>query len=238
MTTTVEDAVQGTDQPRSDRRDPGSRLAAAAGTLPGAAIGAALGALAAVRRTKPVHPAGRVGAAELEVTTPRPEFGVPLIATSGSHACTARFSRTVGLPPSWPDIEGLAVRFEDPTADVLFASTGTGRIGRFVIEARPADSHGPQTTFLPVSTQSGSLLLRMSPLDQADPPVRWELSAAHAGSQWRPAGVLQVTWGDDEPLRFDPVKNALPGTSQYPLVQVLREPAYALARRLVRRPRS
>jgi hypothetical protein len=238
MTTTVEDAVRGTDQARSDRRDAGSRLAAAAGALPGAAIGAALGALAAVRRNKPVHPAGRVGTAELEVTTPRPEFGVPLLATRGTHACTARFSRTVGLPPSWPDIEGLAVRFEDPAADVLFASTGTGRIGRFVIEARSADSHGPQTTFLPVSTRSGSLLLRMTPLDQADPPVRWELSAAHAGSDWRPAGVLRVTWGDDQPLRFDPVENVLPGTAQYPIVQVLREPAYAIARRLVRRPRG
>lgn len=239
MTTTVKDTVHGTDQHGTDRpRDPGSRLIRAAGAVPGAAIGAALGALAAVRRNKPVHPKGRVGAAELEVTTPRPEFGVPLLSSNGTHACTARFSRTVGLPASWPDIEGLAVRFEDPTADVLFASTGIGRLGRFVFKARSADKHGPQTTFLPVSTSSGSLLLRMTPLDQADPPVRWELSAAHVGSEWRPVGVLHVTWGVDQPVRFDPVENLMPGTWQYPLVQVLREPSYALSRRLVRRPRS
>jgi hypothetical protein len=238
MTTTVEDAVQGADRPTPDRLDPGSRLSAAAGALPGAALALGLGALAAVRRNKPVHPAGRVGTGELDVTAPRPEFGVPLLASAGSHACTVRFSRTVGLPPSWPDIEGLALRLDDEDADVLFASTGVGRLGRWLFQARSAHRHGPLTTYLPVDTQSGSLLLRMTPLDQADPPVRWELAAAHAGSEWRPAGVLRVTWGDDQPLRFDPVENMLPGTTQYPVVQVLREPAYALARRLVRRPRG
>jgi hypothetical protein len=194
--------------------------------------------VAAVRRAKPVHPSGRVGTAELEVTSPRPEFGVPLLAQRGSHACTARWSRTVGLPSSLPDIEGLAVRLDEPTADVLFASTGIGRLGRFVLEARQAGEHGPQTTFLPVSTRSGSLLLRVTPLDQADPPTRWELSAAHVGSEWRPVGVLRVAWGVDQPMRFDPVANVLPGTHQYPLVQVLREPAYLVARRLVPRPRT
>lgn len=185
-----------------------------------------------------MHPVGRVGDADLEVTSPRPEFGVPLLAEEGSHRCTVRFSRTVGLPPSVPDIEGLALRIEDSDADLLFASTGVGRLGRFVIELRPADQHGPQTTFLPVSTARGSLLLRVTPLDQADPPVRWELAVAHVGSEWRGVGVLRVAWGPDRPVRFDPVTHVLPGTSQYRLVEVLRQPAYALSRRLVPRPRT
>jgi hypothetical protein len=42
--------------------------------------------------------------------------------------------------------------------------------------------------------------------------------------------TLTVTWGPDEAVRFDPVLNVLPGTAQYPLVRVLREPAYARAR--------
>lgn len=236
--TTVDEAVRRTSGSTTEPRDARSRLLAAAGTAPGAAIGLALGALAAVRRTKPVHPAGRVGTAELEVTSPRPEFGVPVLATAGTHTCTARSSRTVGLPKSWPDIEGLALRLDDLRADLLFASTGVGRFTRFVIEARQADDHGPQTTFLPVATSSGSLLLRMTPLDQSDPPNTWELSAAHAGSEWKPVGVLRVTWGVDQPMRFDPVENVLPGTRQYPLVQVLREPAYLLSRRAVASPRT
>jgi hypothetical protein len=236
--TRVAEAVHRTSESTAEPRDTRSRLLAAAGAVPGAAIGVALGALAAVRRTKPVHPAGRVGTGVLDVTSPRPEFDVPLLATAGSHKCTARFSRTVGLPPALPDIEGLALRLDDLEADMLFASTGTGRLTRFVITVRQADDHGTQTTFLPVATGSGSLLLRLTPFDQSDPPVGWELSAAHAGSEWKPVGVLRVTWGADQPMRFDPVENVLPGTRQYRLVQVLREPAYLLSRRAVRRPRT
>lgn len=231
---TVRRTARSTRQPGSG----GARLLAMAGALPGAAIGVGLGAVAALRGNKPVHPAGRVGTGHLEVTSPRPEFGVPLLASAGRHACIARFSRTLGLPASWPDVEGLALRVDDAGADILLASTGVGRLGRFVFEARSADKHGTLTTYLPVASPSGSLLLRATPLDQEDPPVEWEFSAAHAGSPWLPFGLLRVTWGDDRPVRFDPVENVLPGTRQYPLVSVLREPAYLISRRLVPRPRS
>lgn len=236
--TTVDQAVRRTSRNAEEPRGARERLLAAAGTLPGAAMALGLGALAAVRRTKPVHPVGRVGTARLEITSPRPEFDVPLLASAGTHPCTARFFRTVGLPASWPDVEGLALRLDDVDADLLFASTGTGRLTRFVLAARQADDHGPQTTFLPVLTGAGSLLLRMTPLDEADPPTTWELSAAHVGSEWKPVGVLRVTWGVDRPMRFDPVEHVLPGTRQYPLVRVLREPAYLLSRRAVSSPRT
>lgn len=213
-----------------------SRWLAVSGALPGFALGLGFGALAALRRTKPLHPAGRVGPAELQITSPQPQFGVPLVASTGTHACIARFSRSVGLPASWPDVEGLALRIDDAGADVLFASTGVGRLSRFVFEPRSAHRHGSLTTLLPVSTRSGSLLLRATPVDQADPPLEWELSVAHVGSRWLPVGVLRVTWAEDRPVRFDPVANALPGTRQYPLVSVLREPAYLISRRVVPRP--
>lgn len=237
-TVTARETLRRTADSTVDDPGLGARVLAAAGTLPGAALALGLGALAAVRRNKPVHPAGRVGSGELEVTSPRPEFGVPLLADTGTHACTVRFSRTIGLPPSWPDVEGLALRLDDEGADVLFASTGVGRLGRWVFQARSAHEHGPLTTYLPVSTDAGSLLLRVTPLDQSDPPLRWELSAARVGSEWRPLGVVRATWGEDRPVRFDPVENVLAGTRQYPLVSVLREPAYTLARRLVARPRG
>lgn len=234
---TARETVRRTAETTSAPETLGARLASAAGSVPGAVMGLGLGAVAALRRNKPVHPAGRVGEAELEISSPRPELGVPLLATSGTHACTVRFSRTVGLPPSWPDVEGLAVRIEDAGADVLLASTGVGRLTRFVFQARSAHKHGSLTSYLPVATSTGGLLLRVTPLDQADPPLAWEVSAAHVRSDWRPVGVLRVTWGEDRPLRFDPVENVLPGTRQYPVVSVLREPAYVIARRLVPRPR-
>jgi hypothetical protein len=211
-------------------RLPRRRLQSMAGVVPGALLAAVFGAVAAVRRTKPLHPKGRVGSGVLEVTSPRPELGVPLLAEAGEHPCTVRWSRSVGLPAPLPDVEGFALRLTDPTADILFSATGTGPVGRYLLVPRAAGRHGPQGTLLPVATDAGSLLLQVTPLDDAEPPTRWQLAVAQSGSPWEPVGTIRVEWGDDRPLRFDPVEHQLPGTSQYPLVARLREPAYAAAR--------
>ncbi len=221
--------------PPTSRRLPLARLQAVAGAVPGALIGAVLGLTAVARRSKPLHPQGRTGTGVLEVTSPHRELEVPLLAAVGVHACTVRWSRSVGLPPPLPDIEGLALRFDDPTADLLLAATGTGRVSRFLLAPRRHGRHGAQTTLLPVATAAGSLLLKVTPLDDSEPPSRWEVAVAGAGSEWSPVGTLHVAWGDgDEPLRFDPVEHPLPGTAQYPVVTTLREPAYVAARRASR----
>jgi hypothetical protein len=215
-----------------------SRLGAVAGAAPGAVLGAVFGTAALVRRTKPLHPQGYVGEGTLDITSPQPELGVPLVAGEGSHQCTVRWSRAIGLPKQLPDFEGLAIRFDAPKADLLFASTGTGAVSRFILMPRPAGSHGPQTTLLPVASPGGSVMFRVTPSAEAAttaatdaPPVRFDLAVAHARSDWTTVGRLDVRWGEDRPMRFDPVENLLPGTEQYPVVRVLREPAYFLARR-------
>jgi hypothetical protein len=215
---------------------PPSRLGAVAGAAPGAVLGAVFGAAAVVRRTKPLHPQGNVGEGTVEITAPQPDLGVPLLAEPGTHRCTARWSRAIGLPSPMPDFEGLAIRLSEPTADLLFASTGTGAVSRFVLLPRAAGSHGPQTTLLPVASAGGtSLMFQVTPsADTApteQPPSRFDLAVATSGSQWRTVGTLDVTWGPDRPMRFDPVENLLPGTEQYPVVRALREPAYFMARR-------
>jgi hypothetical protein len=215
---------------------PLSALAAVPGTLAGGLLGATFGAAARIRRTKPLHPQGRVGEGLWDLTAGRPELRVPLLAAAGARACTVRWSRAMGLPAPLPDFEGLALRFLDPAADLLFASTGTGAVGRFVLVPRRAGTHGPQTTLLPVSTRGGSLLFRADPVVEpgragADPPSRYAMSVARAGSDWSEVGLLTVSWGPDRPTRFDPVEHPLPGTEQYPLVRALRAPAYRQARR-------
>jgi hypothetical protein len=213
-----------------------SRIGAMAGAAPGAVLGAVFGAAALVRRTKPLHPQGNVGAGVLEVTSPQPDLGVPLLAEVGTHRCTVRWSRAIGLPSPLPDFEGLAIRLTVPTADLLFASTGTGAVSRFVLVPRAAGSHGPQTTLLPVESAAGtSLVFQVTPAASTapdeEPPRRFDLAVATSGSQWRGVGSLDVDWGPDRPMRFDPVENLLPGTEQYPVVRFLREPAYFMARR-------
>lgn len=212
---------------------PRSRVGAAVGAVLGAVLGAVFGAAAKVRDTKPLHPVGQVGDGILEVTRPLPELGVPLLEKEGSHPCLVRWSRAMGLPSPLPDVEGLAIRFEEPTADLLFAATGTGTLTRFLLVPRTPGNHGSQSTLLPVSTRAGSLVLRVTPApDGNEPPNRFGLAVAHSGGEWRTVGRLEVPqWGPDRPIRFDPVTNVLTGTRQYPLVRMLREPAYLMARR-------
>lgn len=209
-------------------------LSAAPGTAVGAGLGFGFGVAARVRRSKPLHPAGQVGTARLAVTSPAPDLGVPLFARAAEHDCLVRWSRSAGVPSPLPDVEGFALRVRDVgagrPADLLFASSGEGRLTRYVLFLRRPRSHGPLSTLLPVLGRTGSLLFLLEPLDDGDPPLRWRLSTAAAGSAWRGLGTVTASWGSDEAVRFDPVLNQLPGTGQHPLVQVLREPAYARAR--------
>lgn len=219
-------------QERSATPAPRTGLVGALGAVPGAVLGATFGAVAKVRRTKPLHPVGRVGDATLVVTDPRPRLGVPLLAAEGTHRCFARWSRAAGLPSPLPDVEGLALRLEEPRADLLFASTGTGSVGRYLLTPRGPRSHGTQTTLLPVASAAGPLLFAVTPAGDGEPPRRYTLSVACGSREWETVGRVEVDrWRDDEPTRFDPVTHMLPGTEQYPVVRLLREPSYLLARK-------
>ena len=211
-----------------------SGVVLAGGRVVGDVLGAGFGLLARARRTKPLHPRGQVGTAVLDVTTPAPGLGVPLLAVPGRHDCLVRWSRSAGVPSPLPDVEGLALRVEDRgdghPADLLFAGAGEGRWTRYAVLLRGPHRHGPMSTLLPVVGSAGSLMFLVEPEDDEDPPVRWRLAVASAGGAWQAVGTLAATWGPDEPVRFDPVLHPLPGTRQHPLVEAFREPAYAAAR--------
>jgi hypothetical protein len=174
---------------------------------------------------------------------------VPWLDEPGLAEVTVRISRAMGLPVRWPDIYGVALRIPlstrdpDELADLLFASTGDTRWGRFALVLRRHLGDGPLTTLLPVRTASGPLLLRLTPATGADPrdeglgltvPSRLVLSYAVGTGPWAGAGEVVLgarVEGEGDPRRHDPVLNQLPGTSQYRVVRALREPAYAAARR-------
>lgn len=233
--------------PGGSRRTPGPRLGQdgavttpvfvqrALGAVPGAALAVGAVVTARIRHTKPLHPVGIMGAGRLHIEGGA-ATGVPLLDEPAEHDVIVRWSRAMGLPPGAADIEGLALRLDlgGVVADVLFASTGDGVISRHALVARRPGQHGCLTTLLPVSTPGGSLLLRLVP--SAGPtasglPVSYELSVGHVGGPWRTVGQLTVDWREeDQKIRFDPVLNQLPGTTQYGWVTTLREPAYRAGR--------
>lgn len=202
----------------------------------GRVLAVAIAAIAAVRRrwTKPLHPRGEVVAATLTTWGGRQPWGAPLLDDEDAHACFVRFSRAVGLPRGWPDIRGVAIRIaeDDHAVDLLFATTGTGLVSRYVLLAR-RDPGASLTTIMPLRSVRGPVQLRLD----ADGPRTWVLSAAVMGSsRWDRLARLRVhleAAGEtsDVPVRFDPIGNLPRGLEQYPAVRAVREPGYVQARR-------
>ncbi|MGH1563273.1 hypothetical protein [Mumia sp. DW29H23] len=206
--------------------------AAGGALLAGAAFG-----VAALRRfaAKPLHPRGAVVEATLS-RTGVPEggraSGVAWIDEPGHDRVIIRMSRAVGLPESWPDVHGLALRVPvggDDYGDLLLATTGWAGLGRFVLTAARRPTTRPMTTLLPYRSPAGPLLVGAR---AADGGTRLRLSWSRLRGPWQQFAVvdLAATAGPDAPLRFDPVRRTVPGLENYGWVERLREPAYATAR--------
>jgi hypothetical protein len=181
-----------------------------------------------------LHPDGVTLAGHLDRRGSAAASGVPWLDEAGRHDVMVRLSRAVGLPPPLPDIHGLAMRVQlgdrpgDASGDLLFASTGWGRVGRFVLTFGRGPGSRPLTTLLPYRTASGAVVLgaRASGTDS------YELFWAAYDGDWRSFAQLELTdrAAADVEISFDPVVNQIPGLAQYPTVVRLREPAYKRAR--------
>lgn len=210
-----------------------------AGVLPGAALGAAALVVALLRRDKPLHPVGRHGTGQLTVTDPVPQLGIPVLAREGSRSCEVRWSRAMGLPRSWPDIEGMALRLpgaaqDGDVADVLFASTGSHAWSRYLLTLRGSGRFGRLTTLLPVLAAGQGVSFMLVPDGETVgslPPTAYAMHVARGTGAWARVARLDLAWtGLDTTERFDPITHQLAGTEQHPFVSSLREPAYASAR--------
>lgn len=216
------------------------RLAShAAGVLPGAALGATALVAGLLRRNKPLHPVGHHGAGWLRVTEPVPALGIEALGSAGDRPCQARWSRAIGLPSGWPDIEGMALRLpgageDDGVADLLLASTGSHAWSRYLLTLRGPGHFGQVTTLLPVRAAGRSATFMLAPADEPDgelPPSAYTLHVARGSGEWQRVGRIDVVWSEEDTTeRFDPITHQLAGTEQYPFVTALREPAYAAAR--------
>lgn len=208
-------------------------LGRAASTGGGAALGVAARTAGAVRPArKPLHPSGQVLTGRLLRHGLAPGTGVALIDEAGDEQVLVRESRSVGLPGALPDIQGLAIRVTNPdgsAGDVLLASTGWGRLTRFVLTPSRTTYGRPMTTLFPYRSPQGPLLLGA----RSDRPGVVQLACATGGGPFRSFAELTVTDEEagDPTVSFDPVLHPVPGLEQYPAVVRLREPAYRSARR-------
>lgn len=230
---------------------PTTTLVNALSSAAGRTLAGGLGAVAAVTRRKPLHAKGHTHHAVLTVDPPLERSDVPLLAERGVHPCIVRLSRAMSTPEGFWDIGGFALRIEGAgpeggPADVLFASTGTGRLGRHVLRLTRQPLHEPMTTLLPVRAGDSSLLLLVQPHDSSAAggdagsstqthPMQFEICAVLDEGDWQRVGLIEVGLEiDGASPRFDPFVRRLEGTVPPTWVTAMREPAYRVARRLGR----
>ena len=212
------------------------RLVRGGSSAAGTALSTTIRTIAALRPAgKPLHPEGDVVTGTLVRRGSAVPSGSAWVDDPGRDEVAVRLSRAVGLPEGVPDIHGLAVRVPMPAGDgdLLFASTGWGRLGRFVLTFGGDPESRPMTTLLPYRSVEGPVLLGVRARD----PQVYEMSWSRPLGQWHPFAELRLSddSAPDRAISFDPVRNQLPGLAQYAWVRLLREPSYKIARRS-RRP--
>lgn len=215
--------------------DSAARAVASAG---GQVLCAATGLIATRPAAKPLHPQGSVVRGTLHRFGAEPRTGAAWLDQPGEDQVLVRQSRAVGLPSAIPDIFGLAIRVPVEGArhgDLLFASTGLGRLTRFTLTPARSPYTRPLTTLLPYRTRAGAVLLSAVFRDENTVALAWAVRSGlwHTFAEL----LLEADPVDeaDEPVSFEPVRNTLPGLATYEWVRRLREPSYLTARRS-RRP--
>ena len=201
----------------------------------GAGLAAATRVLALLRPAeKPLHPVGVTLVARLHRWGSDTATGVPWLDEPGRDDALVRLSRAVGLPAALPDIHGLALRVlrSEHRGDVLLASTGWGRVSRFVLTFGRRPESRPLTSLLPYRTPAGAVVLGARAIGPETGPEGFELSWAPYDGDWHPFATLELTGepAADQEISFDPVLNQVDGLAQYPVVVRLREPSYRRAR--------
>ena len=212
-------------------RDSVTRAASSAG---GQVLRAATKLITARPAAKPLHPRGSVVRGTLRRFGAGFATGSAWLDETGDDQVLVRQSRAVGLPSPAPDIFGLAVRVLTEGGrhgDLLFATTGLGRLTRFTLTAARSPLQRPFTTLLPYRTPAGAVVMSAVYRDETTVTLAWAI----ASGAWHPFAELLLHEDPvdeaDAPLQFDPVINALPGLETYDWVRRLRAPAYHTARR-------
>lgn len=193
----------------------------------GLALAAGLGGVAVLRHDRPLHAYGQAHQAVLAIDQPA-GIGVDLLDQVAEHPVVARTSRAMSLSHRGPDVIGLALRtLGGATAELLFASTGTGVVSRYLLQLRTGPDTATMTTLLPMTCTAGNITLSLTPTA----PGQWQLAWAPTGDRrWRPIGLLRLGESVADPGHFDPIGRPPRGLRPPRWVRVMRAPAYAVAR--------
>jgi hypothetical protein len=189
----------------------GHQLLAVTQLLPAAAgsvLGQLFGTVALLRRTKPLHPRGVVLDAVVHRTGAPSRWGAAWLDEPGEDDGIARLSRSVGLPRQSPDLMGLALALRGPAGvrhDLLLATTGLGRLTRFVLIPRRDPATACYSCLFPYAAPGGRVVLAAVPVPAAgqqapaiprhpsNAPLQFLMLAAAPRGEWHRYGLLRLT---------------------------------------------
>lgn len=215
------------------------------------------GSLAALRRSRPLHPDGLVYRATLRIDgrgRPLPE--ADLLTEGKQWKALVRFSRSVGLPQPVTDLLGLSIRVENAYGagrhqDFLLISSGRRPGARHLLLPARSFFGGPFSSVLPYSIDGTLAVVGAVPAtapvrsaaetDMGDVAatadageLRFRLAISAPWSRWHPVGELsiggRVGGARARALRFNPW-NTGGGIVPVGPFQGLRRPAYAGAQK-------
>jgi hypothetical protein len=223
----------------------------------GVAFGAVLGAGAALRRGKVVHPQGVVFEARLRVSgAPDAPPGAELLTRPAEHRALVRFSRSLGLPRALPDLLGISIRVLDAYGEgrfqdfLLVTSADLPVVHHVFLPAADAQQR-PYTTSLPFRSGKGQQFI-VGVLPRADSArgqgadalervrnaartgdLRFDLAVAPILGRFSPVGELRI--GEELPesydaLLFEPWKGGR-GLEPVGVLNGMRRYAYPIADR-------
>src|SRR5918995_4325034 len=196
----------------------------------GTAVSGVLGAVAAVRRGKAVHPHGVVHRATLRVPgDPAAPRGSRLLSRPGEHQAIVRFSRSVGLPRPLPDLLGMSIRVIDAYGaarhqDLLLVTSVDLPLVHHVFVPAGDVQDRIYSSSLPFSAGEERFLIGALPRSNSPRPqggdeldrlaraaatgeLRFDLAVARLEGRFRPIAELQVgerLSPELDALRFNP----------------------------------
>jgi hypothetical protein len=172
-------------QPAGSSLAPAAHLLAVAG---GSTLGWLFDMAALVRHGKPLHQHGVVLDAVVHRARGPARWGAAWLDEPGEDHGIARLSRAAGLPGPIPDIMGLALAISGPVGtrhDLLLASTGLGRLSRFMLTPRRDPASACYSSLFPTPRPAAQYCWpRSRPGPQAgkSPPSRGTPPARRYGS--------------------------------------------------------
>ena len=222
----------------------------------GYSLGVVLGAVAAARRGKAVHPEGAVHSARLVVPAHTGTLGrTQLFGASGTRAAVVRFSRSLGLPRPLPDLLGMSIRVVDAYGAgrhqdfLMVSSIDAPLLNRVFVPAGDVQQR-PYSSSLPYRVGAARLVVGALPRPGAPRPeggneldrlaaaaatgaLTFDLAVATPRGRFRPVAELHVgprLAPEADALRFNPW-NSGGGLEPAGLLNRLRDYAYPLSQR-------